>query len=118
MDPEIMTARITFDQAAQEPFAKQLPALRAMLTHQRQLRMTQVAEFDAMLRALGADTDDGTAASHTRVDGAQHAIASKMANAAREALAAIDVALALLTDDPPARLSPNPGAVYRPGEVP
>jgi hypothetical protein len=90
-----MMARLTTGHA-RNLLGEQLPALRAMLEHQRRLRLAQVAEFDAMI--TDTDTHDG----HARRD-----ITLRMSIAAPELFPDLNVALALVADDSYPRLSPN-----------
>lgn len=85
--------------------AEHLPELRAMLEHQRRFRLEQLAELDAVVDDTSQgtedtddDTVDGTAARTTDPDRARHEIVVNAADAARKALADIDIAHALVTD--------------------
>lgn len=73
----------------QNRLADHLPALRAKLEQQRQFRVEQLTELKAMVG------DTATPADATSL--ARREVTIKVAAAARQALAAIDVALALMT---------------------
>ncbi|MGH3756252.1 TraR/DksA family transcriptional regulator [Actinophytocola sp.] len=75
------------DAARRHRLADHLPALRAMLEHQRRFRQEQLAELDTVLANAAAPTDE-----------ARREVAVKVAAAARQALADIDIALALVTN--------------------
>lgn len=71
----------------QDRLVDHLPALRTMLEHQRQFRLEQLAELDALVENT-VPTNAG--------DQARHEVAIKLAAAARHALADINGALALV----------------------
>jgi RNA polymerase-binding transcription factor DksA len=97
-----MTLPTTADPTApRDRLAEHLPDLRAMLVHQRRFRLAQLAEIDAVVddtRQGMGHTDGGAVVGTTVADRARHEIAVKVADAARKALADIDIALTLVTD--------------------
>lgn len=73
---------------ARDRIADHLPELRAMLERQRRFRIEQLAELDSLIGKHGTPAD--------MTDAARHEVAVKVADAARQALADIDTAIALV----------------------